>query len=147
MTISNIKQFDEFTGLILGALYENFPVRRPLVVSKLIPDGTYYNESYGVDLPNEKGDFLFACVDWLAESGYLHFNDRIHNVGYSDAVLTAKGLEVLKAIPDSLSTGPTLGDQLVDATKSGAKSLLGDIAGQALSIGVKFATSHFGLPS
>ncbi|MCO7612870.1 hypothetical protein NJH83_21810 [Pseudomonas chlororaphis] len=146
MTTSNIKQFDEFTGLILGALYECFPVPRNLTVTKLIPDASYFNEAYGAEIPNAKGEFLFACIDWLAESGYLRFSDKTYNVGYLDAVLTAKGLEVLKAVPDSLSTGPTLGDQLVDATKSGAKSLLGDIAGQALSIGVKFATNHFGLP-
>lgn len=146
MTISNIKQFDEFTGLILGNLYEQFPVPCSLMVTKLIPDGNRINESDGITVPNTKGEFLLACIGWLAESGYLRFRNRVHNIGYFDAVLTAKGLEVLKAIPESLSTGPTLGDQLVDATKSGAKSLLGDIAGQALSIGVKFATNHFGLP-
>lgn len=146
MTTSNIKRFDELTGQIFGVLYESFPVLRPLLLKDLIPDGYSFDEFFGQDIPNEHGEFLFACVDWLAESGYLRFKEKVHAIGYAECVLTSKGLEVLKAIPDSLSTESSLGEQLVDASKAGAKSLIGDLAGQALSIGVKFATNHFGLP-
>ncbi|PMY62079.1 MULTISPECIES: hypothetical protein [Pseudomonas] len=146
MTTSNIKRFDELTGQILGALYESFPVPRALLLKDLISDGISFDERVGFDVPNENGEFLFACIDWLSESGYLRFQSKIHATGYSECVLTAKGLEVLKATPDSLSTESSLGEQLVDASKTGAKSLIGDLAGQALSIGVKFATNHLGLP-
>ncbi|WP_448092494.1 hypothetical protein [Pseudomonas lini] len=147
MTTSNIKRFDELTGQVLGVLYEQFPVPHFLALGKLVPDGYSYDEGSGGDAPNEQGLFFFACVDWLAESGYLRFKEKNHHYGFHDAVLTAKGLEVLKATPDSLSTESSLGEQLVDASKTGAKSLIGDLAGQALSIGVKFATNHLGLPS
>ena len=146
MTASNIKQFDELTGQVLSVLYESFPVPRALLLKDLIPDGISFDEHIGFDVPNEKGDFMFACIDWLAESGYLRFKNKIQATGYSECVLTAKGLEVLKATPDSLSTESSLGEQLVDASKTGAKSLIGDLAGQALSMGLKFTTSHFGLP-
>lgn len=146
MTTSNIKRFDELTGQILGTLYESFPVPRNLLLGELIDDGYSFDEFFGTEVPNENGEFLFACIDWLSESGYLRFKDKVYATGFSDGVLTAKGLEVLKATPESLKTGPTLGDQLVDASKSGAKSLLGSIAGQALSIGTRIATAQFGLP-
>lgn len=146
MTTSNIKRFDELTGQILGVLYEQFPVPHFLALGKLVPDGYSYDESCGGDAPNEQGLFFFACIDWLAESGYLRFRDKNHHYGYHDAVLTAKGLEVLKATPESLSTEATLGDQLIDATKSGAKGMLGKVAEQALSLGVRIATNHLGLP-
>lgn len=146
MTASNIKRFDEFTGQILGVLYESFPVPRHLLLKELVSDGYSFDDFMGFEIPNENGEFFFACIEWLAESGYLRFRDKVQATGYTEGVLTAKGLEVLKAIPDSLSTESNLGDQLVDATKAGAKGLIGDLAGQALSIGVKFATNHFGLP-
>ena len=146
MTTSNIKRFDELTGQILGVLYESFPVPRHLLLKDLVPDGFTFNDFLGYEIPNEDGEFLFACIDWLAESGYLRFKDKVQPTGYTEGVLTAKGLEVLKATPNSLSTDSSLGDQLVDATKTGAKGLVGDLAGQALSIGVKFVSNHFGLP-
>lgn len=146
MTASNIKKFDELTGQILGVLYESFPVPRVLLLNDLIPDGMSFDERIGFDVPNDDGEFLFASIEWLAQSGYLRYKQKIQSTGYTECVLTGKGLEVLKATPDSLSTESSLGEQLVDASKTGAKSLIGDLAGQALSIGVKFATNHLGLP-
>lgn len=147
MTASNIQQFDEFTGQVLGALYEKFPVPRGLKISEFVIDGFSMNDHLGIEVPNEIGRFFIASVDWLADAGYLKFQAKIHNVGYLDAILTAKGLEALKATPASLTTGPSFGDQLVDATKSGTKSILGSIAGEVLSVGSRLVTSHFGLPS
>lgn len=147
MTASNIKQFDELTGQVLGVLYESFPVPCVLLLKDLTPDGISFDEHIGFDVPNEKGEFLLASIEWLAESGYLRFKDKLQATGYTECVLTAKGLEVLKATPDSLSTESSLGEQLVDASKKGAKKVVGDLAGQVMSIGAKFVTNHFGLPS
>lgn len=146
MTISNIQQFDEITGQVLGALYENFPVPRPLLIKQFIEDGYSFNEHMAGDIANEKGQFFIACIEWLSEAGYLCFKDRSYGNGVLDAVLTAKGLEALKALPASLATGPSLGDQLVDATKSGTKSILGSLAGEVLSVGSRLVTAHFGVP-
>ncbi|MCY4126216.1 MAG: hypothetical protein OXF59_13625, partial [Pseudomonas sp.] len=87
-----------------------------------------------------------ACIEWLSESGYLRFKNQSHGSGFLNAVLTAKGLEALKAVPESLTAGPPLGDRLVDATKSGTKSILGSLAGEVLSVGSRLVTLHFGVP-
>ncbi|MEW5750360.1 hypothetical protein [Pseudomonas lactis] len=146
MTASNIKQFDEITGQVLGALYERFPVPYFLSLENFVADGYSYDEAMGGDAPNEQGTFFFSCVDWLAASGYLSFKDKNHHYGYHDAFLTEKGLEALKATPDSLKTGPSFGEQLVSAGKSGTKSLVASIAGQVLSVGTRIVTNHLGLP-
>lgn len=146
MTITNIQKFDEITGQVLGALYEDFPVPRHLLIKQFIEDGHISDEHMGMDIANEKGEFFIACIEWLAEAGYLTFKDRSHGNGVVNAVLTAKGLEALKALPASLSVGPSLGDQLVDATKNGTKSVLGSLAGEVLSVGSRLVTAHFGLP-
>ncbi|PLV08111.1 hypothetical protein [Pseudomonas guariconensis] len=146
MTTSNIQQFDEITGQVLGALYENFPVPRHLLIKQFIEDGYSFNEQLAGDFANERGEFFLACVEWLAEAGYLCFKDQSYGNGVMNAVLTAKGLEALKAVPKSLTSGPSLGDQLVDATKSGTKSILGSLAGEVLSVGSRLVTTHFGIP-
>ncbi|PYG83210.1 MULTISPECIES: hypothetical protein [unclassified Pseudomonas] len=147
MTTSNIQQFDEITGQVLGALYAEFPVPRHLLIKEFIEDGLSPDEHTGVNIANERGEFFLACIEWLADAGYLTFKDRSHGNGVVNAVLTAKGLEALKAVPASLSVGPSLGDQLVNATKNGTKSVLGSLAGEVLSVGSRLVTAHFGLPS
>ncbi|WP_409261164.1 hypothetical protein [Pseudomonas putida] len=146
MTTSNIQQFDEITGQVLGALYENFPVPRHLLITQFIKDGYTFDEQMAADMANERGEFFIACIEWLSDAGYLCFKDRSYGNGVMNAVLTAKGLEALKAIPASLTAGPSLGDQLVDATKSGTKNILGSLAGEVLSVGSRLVTAHFGIP-
>ena len=146
MTISNIKRFDEVTGLVLGALYESFPVPRPLFAGSFQSDIDSRDDVVDSGTPHDVEAFFFACVEWLAEAGYLRFADIQQALGYHNCVLTAKGLEALKAFPKSLSTGPSLGDKLVDATKSGTKSMLGSLAGEVLSVGSRLVTTHLGLP-
>lgn len=148
MTTSNIQKFDEITGRVFGALYENFPVARHLLIEDFLEDGLSYNEHAQGDFPNQNGEFFFACVEWLAEAGYLRVSEKLHDSGFDGVVLTAKGLEALKAVPASLTVGPSLGDQLVDATKSGTKNVVGRLAGEVLSVGSRFVATHYlGLPS
>lgn len=148
MTTSNIKLFNELTGRVLGALYEGFPVPRQLFIKNFIDGGYSEDPHLGAEVPNDKGTFFLACVDWLADAGYLRFGEKNHHFGFMDAVLTAKGLEVLKASPESLKTDQSLGDQLVDASKEvakdTAKEVLRGTAGQVLAIGARFLATPFG---
>lgn len=145
MTAANIERFNQLAGAIFSDLYKSFPVPENLEPETYVPDNTSFDEHLQMDVQNDEGEFFFACVDWLSDSGYLRFKTRYPNNGFAGCVLTTKGLEVLKAVPDSITTDSSLGDQLVEASKSGAKSVLGNIAGQAISVGVRLASSHFGL--
>lgn len=146
MTASNIERFDEITGQLLGALYEKFPMPRNLFINDFVADGYSYSETTCADVPNANGQFFFACIDWLSEAGYLRFKERNHYHGYIDAVLTAQGLAVLKVIPQSLQSGPSLGEQLVDASKGGAKEVVRGLVGETLSLGARIISTHLGLP-
>ncbi|MNN93398.1 hypothetical protein D3C81_2118280 [compost metagenome] len=59
---------------------------------------------------------------------------------FRQAVLTAKGLEVLKATPASLSSS-SFGEQLQTAAKDGMLDTIKSLTNEALSRGVGLATS------
>lgn len=146
MTASNIQKFDEITGQVFGALYQSFPVAKYLPIKDFVEDGLSLDDFLGYEVVNENGEFFFACVEWLAEAGYLRFKEKAQNDGFVDVVLTAKGLEALKAVPASLTASSSLGEQLIDATKSGTKSALGSLAGEVLSVGSRIFSNSLGLP-
>ncbi|WP_405119219.1 hypothetical protein [Pseudomonas leptonychotis] len=147
MTTSNIDRFDEITGLIFAKLYKSFPV--PTELSPVLIVGTNLRERAPDGLgtiQNENAYFFTACLEWLRSAGYLDIGDSFDDGTYISCVLTAKGLEVLKAVPESIHSGPSLGEKLVDASKSGTKELVRGVVGEALSIGARMFTNHLGLP-
>lgn len=147
MTASNIERFDEITGQVLGALYEQFPVPRRLFIKDFVQDGYTMDDQLGMEIPNDTGDFVLASIAWLADAGYLRYYEEVHGMGFLASVLTAKGLEVLKATPASLQVGPSLGEKLVDASKGGTKEVLRGVVGEVLSMGARLASGQFGIPT
>ncbi|MEC5386730.1 hypothetical protein VVD49_13430 [Uliginosibacterium sp. H3] len=132
---SNIDQFDDVTAKTFAYLYESFPVPAFLLVERF---GVMIDvEAYPLGDSVKEADFWVACWDWLIAAGYMYAGDRIRPVGFSDVVLTAKGLEVLKAVPSSLSNGQTVGDQIVAGLKSGALDAVKDGVKLALSRGAE----------
>jgi len=77
-----------------------------------------------------------ACLFWLRDAGYL--SGENHDFGLIDAVLTAKGLETLKAVPDSLNAKTPLGERMVQAVKTEGGHVLRSLVNQALGIGVQW---------
>ncbi|UVK85233.1 hypothetical protein LOY46_11315 [Pseudomonas sichuanensis] len=146
MTTNNIELFDVLTGRVFAELYQHFPVAehleswsyRDLFTGTPIQDGW---------LAKEDAIFFQSTVEWLGSAGYIEHGNSLNNGDVQFCVLTAKGLEVLKAFPMSLQSGPTLGDKLVDASKGGAKEVLRGVASEALSLGARMLTTHLGLPS
>jgi len=84
----------------------------------------------------DEAAFCIACLYWLRDAGYLSGED--HDFGLVNAVLTSKGLEVLKAIPDSLNAPKTpLGERIVDAVKTESASAVRTVVNQVLSAGAQ----------
>ncbi len=86
---------------------------------------------------NKEVEFVFAVFSWLASAGYITFTHFDPHYGAKEVVLTAKGLETLKAIPSSLSTDKTTGELVLDAVKSGASDSMSDAVKFILSKGVE----------
>ncbi|TAN64765.1 MAG: hypothetical protein EPN20_08015 [Magnetospirillum sp.] len=97
-------------------LYEAFPCRIGLdahVISGVAEsEDDFLNMPRGVDICRE-------CIWWLEQAGFIWFSDKVQ-AGAIQAVLTPKGLEVLKLVPSSLEAQTSVGDTLVSLAKGGS---------------------------
>lgn len=138
MAVSNIERFDELTGQVLAALYAEFPMPMRLMPDKFVADWWVTNETIGAPVATRDTKVFTATVTWLADAGYLRYEEldptQLH--GFGGAVLTAKGLELLKAIPDSLggSFGERLGEAVATEGREGVRALVGQILGTGVSL-------------
>lgn len=137
--MSHIESFNRCTALILGELYRAFPFRKQ-ISSKSLPEGIFD------DIDGEDFDGVFErlavfekTAKWLVDAGYI-WADEMRDSTLNGAILSTKGLEVLKAMPEPLSSGETLGDRMGGLVKAGSYSLLSKVVDKALSIGVAIAT-------
>ena len=132
MALKNIEMFDLYVGKIFVELYENFPMR--VVISPCDMTGLKLDED---TLVHPKYCYIFEnTVVWLQESGYIKYQTGdIH--GFYDVVLTAKGLELLKAVPDSVQTKSGMGDKLSAIAKKGGDEALKNMVNALLSMGVR----------
>jgi hypothetical protein len=144
MTATNIERFDELTGQVFGKLYTSFPIPIHLQSRHFIADSIWSNQSQQDPERVQAVRMFYATVRWLASSGYLTFNET--RDGIEDAVLTAKGLEVLKATPSSLESGPSIGERLAATGKEGGKEILGGLVSEALGLGARLFAPLIGLP-
>ena len=135
---TNMERFDLLTGAVFADLYESFP--EPVILDPCDYLKQIAPEDQDIDsqreLRSQAVEFFSYTIDWLAQTGYLTHSAPIHKDFsiYEKCVLTAKGLEVLKALPDRLS-GKTLGSQLQEATKAGIVDSVKSLTGKALGVG------------
>ncbi|AMR77288.1 hypothetical protein [Cupriavidus nantongensis] len=141
MTPQNIEKFDEIAGKIFAALYESFPVARKLDAKEFVEggfDAAYFvQERTGLHLRTKEGDFFESTIVWLTAAGYIQGVSKEREPRPHDIILTPKGLEVLKAVPGSLTNSPTLGERMLGATKAGGKEVMRAAVKEALSLGIK----------
>jgi hypothetical protein len=146
--VSNIERFDTIVVLALAELYSRFPVPQLLASSNFIvtEDGEHidclspeeeellFAEGLHRNYPYfKRKEFAFESLRWLVDAGYLHGTPAAYD-GILNAVLTAKGLEVLKATPDSLQG--SLGERLVEAVKADSREVGRSVLGQIIGLGV-----------
>lgn len=139
MSLPNIQRFNEYTGAILASLYDHFPIRKSLLPKNFIEGG-----AAAVMVPDDIVDerlsdeavFFMETVRWLVEAGYVQC-EKVSLDHASEATLTAKALEALNAVPESLSGKQSLGERLIGAARDGGKHLLRTVAQEAISAGLK----------
>lgn len=144
MSTTNIEKFNEIVGIIFGKLYESFPLKIDLLSIEVIGEPLQYSDGiYSDELCTTVEDhrFFLDTVDWLMTNGYLA--GTMSSASCHRAVLTAEGLEVLKAIPDSLET--PLGDRIKETLKTESKEALRSLVSQTLGIGLQFVSRSIGL--
>ncbi len=145
MTTSNIELFDEYTGQIFVKLYQSFPVPTDVNPYDFIVCARIGLQNDEFAYGNDHADIFLATSKWLVMAGYIHCNEARDSY-LKGAVLTAKGLEVLKATPASVTKGASLGDRLTSAAKQEGRETLQAVVSEALSLGAKLLSPLLGLP-
>lgn len=136
--MSNIELFDEYTARILAQLYEAFPRKAHLDARALCGHDTI--DEFGQVMndagrPSAHFEVALATIDWLQETGYVRVR-QMFQYGADGAVLTAQGLLVLKASPESLNASEAIGDKISRNVKAGAIGAAKEAAKAAITAGV-----------
>ncbi|MFW3895931.1 hypothetical protein [Pseudomonas bharatica] len=146
MAVTNIEMFDDITGKVFATLYQSFPIPKYLGVAEFVETPMGYSERLGMDVPTREAEFFTATAQWLINAGYIT-GEPYPSMYVSNALLTAKGLEVLKAIPDSLSTKASIGELLANTAQEEGKEIFRGLVGQALGLGARLISPMVGLSS
>lgn len=129
----NIEKFSLYTATIFALLYEKFPVPFDLRIHHLEKNWYLEGSQDTLAQANDSGKIAAYTAAWLRDSGFISYMGPKDSAFFNQCVLTAKGLEVMSAVPDVLTSGQTLGSFLGDIVKTGAK--------ESAIAGVKFALS------
>jgi hypothetical protein len=131
----NIEKFDLLAGRILADLYERFPLRIFVAADAYGVDARKLFSIDGIinrDIADEL-EFFCSTLRWLYEAGYLSYKGEAQAGVFSGVVLSARGLEVLKAMPKTVSPDKPLGEHLRDTVRSGATHALKNGVAAAMS--------------
>lgn len=129
---NNMELFDCYSGLILGHLYQCFPLPVTLGAEHFI-DYKHIDSSNREEA--EKQETLFmATMKWLADVGYIHF-DGMSGVSFFEVVLTNNGLLILRAFPAGTHAAPTIGEKLAHCINDKNTDELRVMVSEALNLG------------
>ena len=136
--MTNIELFDRYAAAIFGELYESFPIKTDIDARKI--SGHAETNEYGAICDStgrrsKEAEIAYATIEWLADTGYVRAKDKLYPFGYSQCVLTAEGLRLLKAVPDSVQIKTTVGDKLVRLLKEGSIEMAKDVVRSLLGGG------------
>ena len=112
-----MEKFDTLVALVFGQLFSEFP--EPV---RLSPDSFLFDVLKGDD---EEGAFNFTeyfwhTVDWLVAESYIRITQNYSTFGGTsyEVVLSEKGLQALRKVPDSLQGNESLGERLIAFSKN-----------------------------
>ena len=86
---------------------------------------------------------MFATLIWLKDSGFIDFESTINNDFIYNAILSAKGLELLKQKPKSLENSISFGEWLVSSANSAKDEVIRKSAGEVLYYSLGFLAKLF----
>ena len=141
--MKNIELFDDYTAAILARLYEAFPVPISIDARKL--SGHEEVDEFGGVIDDhgqasKKFEIAISTLDWLREAGFIASHMR-NQFGHSQVTLTAHGLQVLNAVPDSLKSKEPTGEKLVRLTREGSLGLVRETVKAIIAAGVNAGLS------
>jgi hypothetical protein len=136
MAMKNIELFDLYVGKIFVLLYEEFPVRKNINACDFLGYKEKYDESNYTDKEDKECGIFESTMEWLQESGYILYKEK-SSVWYIDVILSAKGLELLKAVPESVRTKKSIGEHINHLARESTDESLKQAVNMLLSMGLK----------
>lgn len=100
----NIQRFNLIALVLFKKLYESFPSGTDVEPINVGFDALPKDESWD-DQAWDFGAIAYDIVLWLAEEGFLRYENPNHTREFYNARLTMKGLTVLGYVPTSLQPG------------------------------------------
>src|SRR5258706_3267802 len=102
----NIQRFNLIALVLFAKLYESFPTGIDVKSLKIGHDALPKDSSWD-DQAWDFGAVAYDVVHWLAEEGFLRYENPNNTRDFYNARLTMKGLTVLGYIPTAIkSTDP-----------------------------------------
>ena len=134
--MNNIEAFDICTTYIFKELYSSFPVCMDLDIYNTLKDDFVKK----INMEEEQKELIFSeTMYWLSETGFIRFMQpqKRHKTRQSHplflcAVLTEKGLSLLKSKPQSVEDKTSVGEEIVKAFKDGIGSKAAELATNAI---------------
>lgn len=133
MSDIHIDDFYKDSGLILTRLYRSFPRKSLLLVEDICGPDT--PDEYG--LHSERHQSCLGAALWLAESGYINYEQAIRQEGLDQVILTHKAFTLLAARSSFISNGQLSASDLPPSIKEDQQTNIHQLR-QALKSG----TSH-----
>lgn len=115
-----INDFYHDVAAALVSLYQSFPRQVALYVEDLI--GHEEPDEFG--LPTKRHQACLGTLLWLADEGYLRYDNTIQFLALDQAVLTEKGfVRLSRAVPDARESGSDLPPSVLRARSTLANQL------------------------
>ncbi len=135
--MKNINDFDTGVALIMGMLYENFPIPIDIKTSE-IPELNIKEDDSDI---REKGErwselsriYYYSAI-FLLEEGYIR-GERVKGyIVLNNCCLTSKGLAALQQIPEFMKSKKAIGEWFSQLGKESVKDITIDGIKAAVSM-------------
>jgi len=142
--MQNIEFFNLCVAEILGACYEQFPVKVDLRYEEIGNRVASQFPSEDIDKFSDtvmtSSEVAAATIRWLGSAGYLWVGNEFYG-GFSGVTLTPKSLELLNITPDSLQQKKSIGAALAVESKNLGREGILALVRTVLAEGAKFSLS------
>jgi len=135
----NIELFDEYTAKVFALLYSTFPVKQSIEIIDFVGKGAFDDFGVIVNAKNEplpEAKVAWHTLIWLKEADFISIGREHAYTDVSDVTLTIKGLEVLKARPESIQPAKRIGNEVIGALKVGNVEAAKELVRQAIKLSV-----------
>ncbi|QKG29179.1 hypothetical protein [Campylobacter sp. RM16187] len=129
--ISNMELFDLYIGKIFALLIDSFPLKKNFYLYEITGDKTEFDEPI-----NSCEKIALASVEWLCENEYIKVGGYGGDKSVHNAILTAKGLILLKQTPPSLKNDENLMSRLEKAVSISSEEAIKSVTNSILSLAV-----------